>query len=167
MKETTSPMKQLMLQFPFVGKVEWIGLRPAKRSDLLSVSSAEVVLAKGLIGDHYNGKNGKREVTLIQAEHIQSMKQFLKKEELPPSLLRRNIVVSGINLFALKEQQIQIGNEVVLQITGLCHPCSRMEKNLGKGGYNAMRGHGGVTAKVIKAGIIKLGDNLAFLHNLI
>ncbi|HFC76833.1 MAG TPA: MOSC domain-containing protein [Candidatus Moranbacteria bacterium] len=160
-------MKQLLLQFPFTGKIEWIGLRPKKRSDLLSVNSAEIVVAKGLIGDHYSGKNGKREVTLIQAEHIQAMQQWLNKEDLPPNLLRRNIVVSGINLLALKDQQIQIGNDVVLEITGLCHPCSRMEENLGKGGYNAMRGHGGVTAKVIKSGNIKLGDDLKFLHYLI
>ena len=162
MKAANITMKQLGLQFPFVGKIEWIGLRPEKRAKLLVVDSAEIAMGKGLIGDHYHGKKGKREVTLIQREHIEVVKQFLHKSELDPNLLRRNIVVSGINLLALKDRQIQLGNEVVLQITGLCHPCSRMEKNLGTGGYNAMRGHGGVTAKVIKGGRIKLGDALKF-----
>ena len=63
-------------------------------------------------------------------------------------------MVSGVNLLACKEQEIQIGDEVVLYITGPCAPCSRMEQNLGPGGYNAMRGHGGVTAKVVQGGIV-------------
>ena len=74
-----------------------------------------------------------------------------------PKLTRRNIVVSGINLLSLKHQQFQIGS-VILQTTGICAPCKRMEENLGLGGYNAMRGHGGITATVIEEGEIKLGD---------
>ena len=81
--------------------------------------------------------------------------------------LRRNLVISGINLLAIKplfpnqSHHLYIG-DVVLEITGICAPCSRMEELLGVGGYNAMRGHGGVNAKVIKAGILKKGDAVKF-----
>ena len=81
---------------------------------------------------------------------------------LPILLTRRNIVVSGINLLALAKRRFRIG-EVVLETTGPCEPCSRMEENLGPGGYNAMRGHGGITARVAKGGTISVGDAVA-LH---
>jgi MOSC domain-containing protein YiiM len=70
-------------------------------------------------------------------------------------------VVSGINLLAFNDAEFTIGT-ARLKMTGLCHPCSRMEQNLGLGGYNAMRGHGGITCEIIAAGTIKLGDEVRF-----
>ena len=81
---------------------------------------------------------------------------ILGKTDIVPELLRRNIVVSGINLLALEHQQFQVG-EVLLETTGICAHCSRMEENLGTGGYNSMRGHGGITAKILQVGQIKIG----------
>ena len=84
---------------------------------------------------------------------------ILGGKRINPKLTRRNIVVSGINLLSLKHQKFRIGS-VILETTGICAPCKRMEENLGVGGYNAMRGHGGITATVIEEGTIKLGDTI-------
>jgi MOSC domain-containing protein YiiM len=73
--------------------------------------------------------------------------------------LRRNLAIRGLNLLALKSRTFRIG-EAVFQTTGQCHPCSRMEQVLGPGGYNAMRGHGGLTAQIIRSGWIRIGDRL-------
>ncbi len=155
-----SLMKSLLDTLPQVGTVTWIGIRTERRAPLQPVDTVLAQAGVGLKGDHFSGKaQSKRQVTLISAEHIQAAASMLHQEEIDPSLLRRNIVVKGINLLALKDKQFQIG-EAVMEISGLCHPCSRMEQNLGPGGYNAMRGHGGITARIIKEGVIQVGDEV-------
>jgi MOSC domain-containing protein YiiM len=137
-------------------------LRPTSKAPMNIVESVKVKVGVGLIGDRFKSTHStKRQVTLIQAEHIDALRSILNKPEIVPELLRRNIVVKGINLLSLKDKKFGIGN-AILETTGLCHPCSRMEANLGAGGYNAVRGHGGITAKVISNGEIRLGDSIYF-----
>lgn len=150
-----SPIKVLLDTLPQVGQVRWIGLRPERRATLDIVSEVMAKTEFGLQGDRYAGRSGDRQVTLIQYEHLSVIASILGSPECDPALLRRNIAVSGINLLALKDKDFQIGN-AVLQYTGLCHPCSFMEQTLGEGGYNAVRGHGGITARVIQDGLISL-----------
>lgn len=157
-------IKQLMKTFAFDGKVEWLSYRPGptSRGDIRVTNTVEVTEKKGIVGDRYKGTSRNRQVTIIQAEHIEAMAKMLRKDSIDPILLRRNIVVSGINLLAFNDSTFQIG-DVVLKMTGYCHPCSRMEENLGTGGYNAMRGHGGITCMVIKGGTIKIGDAVSLV----
>ncbi len=164
MKNDVSPIQQLLRTLPQQGTVVWIGIRPARRAPLQLCEQVQALPGSGLEGDHYASKwNGKRQVTLINEEHIQAVASMLGIEAIDPALLRRNIVVRGINLQALKDQCFQVG-EAVLETTGLCHPCSRMEENLGAGGYNAMRGHGGITARLITGGSIRLGDKVKLIE---
>ncbi len=155
-----SRMEQMYNILPQVGKVSLITLRPAHRAEVSVKERVEVSPEKGLHGDHYSGSSGNRQVTLIQAEHLEGIAKILKKDVIDPRLTRRNIVVSGINLLAFEGRRFRIG-EAILEMTGHCHPCSRMEENLGPGGFNAMRGHGGITARVIQGGEIRTGDEVA------
>lgn len=154
-------IKELLGVLPQQGQVQWIGLRPAKGEPMAAVASASVVAGKGLQGDRYRSSGGKRQVTLIQAEHVQAIGSILNRPQLEPATLRRNIVVSGINLLALKDKEFTVG-AVRMVYTGLCHPCSKMELALGPGGYNAMRGHGGINAKILCDGVVQIGDAVAF-----
>lgn len=150
-------LQDLLNTLPQQGRVDWIGVRPAKYETLLSLETVWAEQAVGLEGDRYASRGGKRQVTLIQSEHLVAVASMLGWDCLAPALVRRNIAVSGINLLALKQQQFAIG-QALFYGTGLCHPCSRMEALLGPGGYNAMRGHGGITAQVVQGGQIALGD---------
>lgn len=153
-------MAELLAQFPRAGTIEWIGVRPVRRQPMLILQEAEIK-DFGLVGDHRT-KAGKRAVTLIQAEHLPVIASLVGRGEIDPALLRRNVVVSGINLLGLKDRTFKLGT-ATLQGKGLCAPCSRMEDEFGIGGYNAMRGHGGIIATVIEEGAISLGDKLEFI----
>ena len=131
---------------------------------MLEVDTIAVNPKDGIEGDRYQGRSGKRHITLIQAEHLPVIESCAQQGPVHPAMLRRNILVSGINLLALKKQLVCVG-EVVIEVTGDCHPCSYMEEVLGPGGYNAMRGHGGVTARVITAGNIHLNDEIYLQTN--
>jgi MOSC domain-containing protein YiiM len=156
-------LKQLMRAPMKPGRLVWIGLRPGHRQPLQSVEVAEIVLGAGLRGDHYPGKgDGKRAVTMIQAEHLPAVAGILGLASVNPLQTRRNLVVSGLNLLALKGRRFSIG-DALFEFTGDCAPCSRMNENLGPGGFQAMRGHGGITTRVLRAGSIRVGDDVVVL----
>ena len=136
---------------------EAIFLRPARREEPISVDAAKVT-ERGLLGDH--APMGKRSVTLIQAEHLPVIAALAHIDTVQAADLRRNVVVSGLNLLAFRKHQITLG-DAILEITGPCPPCSRMEEVLGFGGYTAMRGHGGVYASVVREGSFCIGDTVA------
>jgi MOSC domain-containing protein YiiM len=159
--DVTSPLGRLLRAPMRPGLVTWIGLRPSRRLALVTVTCADLDSVNGLIGDHYQSRIDRaRQVTLIQAEHLAAIASYLGIGPINPERLRRNIVVSGINLHALKGQHFRLGSALLLA-TGECHPCSRMEQALGPGGYNAVRGHGGITARVVMDGQVCLGDTIA------
>ncbi|GGE50035.1 MOSC domain-containing protein [Actibacterium pelagium] len=138
------------------GRVTWIGLRPERRADVAPVS--EVFVGEdGLQGDH--GRPGKRAVTLVQAEHLGAIGSYLGQGAVDPKILRRNIVVEGINLVGLKRRVFRVG-EAELELAVICAPCSRMEEAFGKGGYSAVRGHGGWCASVVTPGRVAVGEEV-------
>ena len=158
----SSPLQVLLNRLPQVGQVQWIGVRPSRGESMNELEAVQIDLDKGLEGDRFSGRAGNpRQVTLIQQEHLAVIAACLGRETVDPLLLRRNIVVSGINLLALKDKTFRIG-EALLEFSGLCHPCSKMERQLGEGGYNAMRGHGGITARVCEPGLVRLLDPLIY-----
>lgn len=140
------------------GRLAWIGLRPSWRTPMRVVEAAWLEPGQGLLGDRWSGSgSGARQVTLVAAEHLAAIAAYLGLPRVAPERLRRNLVVQGINLLALRGCPFRVGT-ALLECSGECHPCSRMEEEFGPGGYNAVRGHGGITARVLEGGEIRPGD---------
>ncbi|MBL8263756.1 MAG: MOSC domain-containing protein [Xanthomonadaceae bacterium] len=159
-----SELHALMTQFPRAGTVRWIGLRPARDVPMRVVEAAEAIAGKGLRGDRYASSSGKRGVTLIQAEHLPVIAALAGLDAIEPATLRRNLVVSGLPVIALKGRRFRIG-EVLFEGTEPGDPCSRMEAALGPGGYNAMRGHGGLCARILEGGTLRIGDTVTWVDD--
>lgn len=164
-------LRELTRRFPHPGRIDSIWLRPARGASAHSAEQVEALAGRGLDGDRgANAAAGlrvggsKRQVSLIQAEHLPLIAGWLRRGPLDAGVLRRNLVVSGLNLlaarglFADQPMRLHIGSAVVLTVTGPCEPCAKMEAALGEGAYNAMRGHGGMTARIEAGGRIHVGD---------
>ncbi len=163
--DSASLVQTLLGSLPQVGRLEQILLRPDRKAPTRSVDRVPVVETHGLIGDRFKGSSprSKRQVTLIQAEHLPVIAALAGHDAVDPATLRRNLVVSGIPVAALKGRRLRIGADVVLEYTSPCAPCSKMEAALGPGGFNAMRGMGGICCRVLQAGEIAVGDAVVAL----
>src|SRR5262245_16799382 len=96
--------KELFESFARPGIVTCICIRTERRAHIEKVPQVMAVKDIGLEGDHYNNPGGPRQITIIQAEHLQNVASYLNKAEIDPALARRNIIVQGINLLSLKGQ---------------------------------------------------------------
>jgi MOSC domain-containing protein YiiM len=141
------------------GRIAWIGVRPARRAPIVARRSATLRAGRGIEGDRYDSvRNGPRQVTLIAEEDVAAIAAFLGMT-VGPELLRRNLMTTGINVLALKNRRFRVG-AAILEGSGECAPCSIMEDALGPGGYNAVRGHGGITARIIEGAEVTIGDGI-------
>lgn len=161
-------LRTLVAEFPLAGRLEAIFLRPARGEPVSRPVECRAIEGFGLEGDRTaSGRGGgMRQVTLLQAEHLAVVAALLRRAAIDPADLRRNLLVSGLNLLAGKslfpDQPVCLlfGEEVVLEVTGPCQPCSKMQDKLGLGAYNVLRGHGGVTARVVRGGSIAIGHSV-------
>ena len=122
MSDNETLERMSLRSIPQQGKVEWISIRPKRLLVVHSVNEVTANPNRGPEGDHFKEfSTGKRQVTLLQQEHLDVVARILGKSKIQPGLLRRNIVFSGINLLALEHQQFQVG-KILLETTGICAP---------------------------------------------
>jgi MOSC domain-containing protein YiiM len=168
--ESNDTLRDLITRIATQGRIEAIVIRPERNQPAQPVDAVKAEPGFGLIGDRRaqtkrtNLASRKRELSLIQAEHLPLIASWTGSHHIDATRLRRNLVISGVNLLAMKSPfadvrlEWQIGNEVCIEVTGPCDPCSKMETEFGVGAYNAIRGHGGVTAMILTSGVIRVGD---------
>ncbi|MCF8237198.1 MAG: MOSC domain-containing protein [Saprospiraceae bacterium] len=140
-----------------LGRVRWIGVRSERYEPLTLKDEVVAQAGIGLEGDHYQDPGGKRQITLIMQEDLVSAAADLGREEIDPGLVRRNVVISGVDLHRYTKGFLRIG-PCLIEVTGKCHPCQRMEQNLGEGGLRSLAGRGGVTGRILEGGVIQKDD---------
>ena len=135
------------------GSIVSIQLSVGHREPMKFVELANLRAGYGIEGDRHavsEGAHTKRQVLLIDQETLDMF-------ELSPGEVKENITTSGIDLHSLAEgQNLALGDEAVVEITGHCAPCGRMDE-IREGYSTALEGHRGMLATVIRGGQIAIG----------
>jgi MOSC domain-containing protein YiiM len=149
------------------GRLLGIARHPRPRGAMETVEQVEVSVGEGVHGDFRGslkpGRN-KRQVTVMAVEAWQ---QALAEIKDPVSWEQRrvNLLVEGLALEGITGARICFASGLVLEVTGECDPCSRMEE-VATGLKGALLPHwrGGVTTRVIEGGRLKVGDQVRIEH---
>jgi MOSC domain-containing protein YiiM len=130
--------------------------QPAGESPTLDVAEAKLVAGRGIEGDRFFDyrKDYKGQITFFSREVFDQLCATLAVWDKPASVLRRNVVVSGVDLNGL------IGKEFTLQgvrFEGVCEcsPCYWMDQAFHPGAEEALKGHGGLRAKILEDGVLR------------
>lgn len=149
----------------FRGEVVGIFISPEAGAEMRSVESVNAVAGRGLEGDRYFEKAGTftkevvgstRECTLVESEAIAALSRDYETE-IALGDTRRNIVTSGVPLNHLIGVRFSIG-EVTLEGVKLCEPCGHLERLVGQPIKPGLVHRGGLRARIIESGQIKVGD---------
>lgn len=145
--------RELIREANCEGRVSEIQVRPKKGAPPVSVASWNPESDQ----DHSRSRN--RAVTLFQKEHLAAIESYLGRP-VRFAMTRRNVCIESFNLEIGRGAQLRIG-ELMIELTDRCHPCSRMNETIGPGGFAAMFGHGGWTARIIRPAAIHVGDRVS------
>jgi hypothetical protein len=129
----------------------------AGKHPIIDLARVECVAGQGLQGDRFFGykENYKGPITFFAAEVYQNLCERLRIYDKQPKVLRRNVLTSGIDLNGL------IGKEFCLQgirFEGVaeCSPCFWMNEAFGSGAEECLRGHGGLRARILSSGLLRV-----------
>jgi MOSC domain-containing protein YiiM len=125
------------------------------RFPMEEVDEAEAIENKGLKGCIHGRPGSARQVLLMDGE-------TLDRFHLPPGAVKENITTRGMDFKSLAiGQSVRVG-EALLEITGPCHPCARMD-DIRMGLQQELRGQRGWLCRVIEAGKIRRGDRIEMI----
>jgi MOSC domain-containing protein YiiM len=147
------------------GRVVSLHLHPTTSGDPLQpVQELRAEAGKGIIGDarvfgrkDRMGQPSRRQVSLIAREQMAQHASKLGLPGIEPGAVRSNIETEGIDLMALKDRQVKVG-EAVLLFYEPRTPCWKMDK-VAPGLMGLMsNGCQGMMAQIVVSGDIRVGD---------
>ena len=130
--------------------------QPAGESPMTELESIQCVAGKGIVGDRFFGfkEDYKGQVTFFSHEVYERLCARFQITDLPPSIFRRNIITRGVDLNALIGQEFEIQGVRFLG-TQESAPCYWLNQAFAEGAEEAMKGHGGLRAKILSDGVLK------------
>ena len=133
--------------------------KPRGNNLVSKVAEAECVAGQGIRGDRYFGfkENYKGQITFFdQAVHEAVAARFDFSQD--PFVYRRNIILAGLDLNELIGKSFALG-ETVFSGTEECRPCYWMDQAVAPGTEEFLKGRGGLRARILESGTLKVGPN--------
>jgi MOSC domain-containing protein YiiM len=126
---------------------------------LVEVPNVECVAGHGLRGDRYFDfrEDYKGQVTFFSAEVFEKLCAHFRIKDKPPGVLRRNVIVSGVDLLSLIGREFEIQG-VRFRGTQHCAPCEWMNVAFAPGAEQFLKDNAGLRAKILTDGTITVGD---------
>ena len=144
------------------GEIKAISISEKKGMKKTNVSEAEVKIDFGIVGDAHGG-NWHRQISLLAIESIDKMIKM--GANVSPGSFAENITTQGIELPDLPIGcKLKAGEEIELEVTQIgkeCHSRCEIFKQVG----DCIMPREGVFAKVMKAGMMKVGDTIEVLND--
>ena len=141
------------------GKTVSLQISLESRKPMKKIESATFVVGSGLEGDRHTTSNTRRQdnqVLLMDEETLNEL-------GLEHGIIKENVTSSGIDVASLKAGQlVALGDKVVLRISRVCDPCSRMEE-IRPGLRAELKGKRGMLASVDNGGTVRVGDPIRLL----
>jgi MOSC domain-containing protein YiiM len=151
-------------------KIEQIFISPAHNfvghygqapgtSPLVEKERIECVAGQGLLGDRYfnHREDYKGQITFFSAEIFERLRARFGIREKPAGVLRRNVIVSGVDLLSLIGCEFEIQG-VKFRGTQHCAPCEWMDVAIAPGAKEFLKENGGLRAKILTDGELHVGD---------
>lgn len=115
----------------------------------------------GIAGDRYHGKapGAKTQITFLAREVVDEMCRVLGVANLDYSVLRRNVLVSGVDLNALIGKTFVI-NGVLFEGVEECKPCYWMDEAVASGANAFLAGRGGLRCRILSTGTLRCGETV-------
>jgi len=122
--------------------------------------SIDCVAGRGVKGDRFFDykPDFKGQITLFDWAVYERVRDEIVKGDLHPRAFRRNVIVKGVDLNELINKRFTLGD---LELTGSCEckPCYWMDEACAPGTYEFLKGVGGLRARIVRGGTLRLGEN--------
>jgi MOSC domain-containing protein YiiM len=126
---------------------------------LVEVREIECVAGHGIRGDRFYDYRDdyKGQITFFSYEVFERLVAHFDLTNKSPGALRRNLVVSGVELNDLIGEEFSIQG-VRLRGTAHCRPCYWLDQAVAPGAEKFLEGNGGLRAQILSDGVIAAGD---------
>ena len=124
------------------------------------VAAVECVAGMGLRGDRYFGykPDFKGQVTFFDVAVVHAVQERFSKPDLPSSVFRRNLIVSGVNLAEWAGKRFRFRG-IDFEAIEECRPCYWMDEVVAPGTEEFLKSNfrGGLRAKILSDGMLRVG----------